>query len=81
MQPPPSLSKEWYLKSPQRKSLSSATAKRLKEDIAVMSCHSSDPKDNDWNPVGKTPDEIAAWCTEYERGQRSEMAKRSRLGF
>jgi hypothetical protein len=30
--------------------------------------------------IGKTPDEIAAWCVEFERGQRSEMAKRRRLG-
>jgi hypothetical protein len=57
-----------------------AAAKRLKKDIEAMRSHSSDPEDNDWNSIGKTPDEIAALCAEYEHGQKSEMAKRHGLG-
>ncbi len=37
-----------------------------------------DPESNDWDPTGKTPDEIAVWYADYEHGQRSEMAKRLR---
>ncbi len=77
--PPPS--EEWYSESPPRKSLSPAAAKKFNEDIEALGSHSSDPKFNDWDPIGKTPDEIAAWCAEYERGQRREMAKRRRLGL
>ena len=46
----------------------------------MLSSHSSDPECNDWDPTGKTPDEIVSVCADYERGQRSEMAKRQRRG-
>ncbi len=74
--PPPS--EEWYSKSPQHKSLSPAAVKKFNEENEALSSHSSNRKCNDWNPIGKTPDEITAWCAEYERGQRSEMTKRCR---
>jgi hypothetical protein len=67
-------SEEWYSESPPRKSLSPVTVKKINEEIEAVSSHSSDPECNDWDPTGKTPDEIAAWCANYERGQRSEMA-------
>ena len=67
-------SEEWYSESPLRKSLSPATKKRHHEqfeaDIAASSSHCSDPEV--WAPVGKTPEEIAAWCAEYERGNRRD---------
>ena len=46
----------------------------------ALSSRSSDPECNDWDPTGKTPDEIVSVCADYERGQRSEMAKRRRRG-
>jgi hypothetical protein len=55
---------------PPRKSLSPATAKKLNEEMGALSSHSSDPEVNDWDPIGKTPKEIAAWCAEFERGQK-----------
>ena len=53
----------------------------LEADIDALSSHSSDPEV--WDPVGKTPspEEIAAWCAEYERGNRRLMAKRRRMGI
>ena len=73
---------EWYSESPPRKSLSPATKKRYHEEleaaIAALSSHSSDSKL--WDPIGKTPEEIAAWCADYECGHRSEMANCRRLG-
>jgi hypothetical protein len=39
------------------------------------------PECSDWDPTGKTPDEIAAWCADYERDQKGEMAKRWRRGI
>jgi hypothetical protein len=72
-------SEEWYSESSPRKSPSPATTKKLNKEIAALTSHSSDPKVNDWDPIRTTPDEIAAWCAEYERGQRGEMAKRRRL--
>jgi hypothetical protein len=61
-----------YSESPPRKSSSPATKKRIKHeleaDIDVLSSHSSDP--DIWDPTGKTPKEIAAWCKEYEGGNR-----------
>ncbi len=71
---------EWYSEYPLRKSLLPASAKKFKDNIEALSSHSSDPKFYDWDPIGK-PDEIAAWCAEYERGQKREMAKCSRLGI
>ena len=75
-------SEEWYSGSPPRKSLSPATKKRYHEereaDIAALSSRYGDPEV--WDPIGKTPEEILAWCAEYERGQRRGMAKRRRLG-
>jgi hypothetical protein len=74
-------SEEWYSESPLRKSLSPATVKKINEEIEALSSHSSDPECNVWDPTGKTPDEIAAWCADYERDQRSKMAKRRRQGI
>ena len=71
---------EWYSESPPRKSLSPAAVKKFNEEIEALSSHSSDPECNDWNPIGKIPDEIAAWCAESQRCQRSAMTKHSRLG-
>jgi hypothetical protein len=67
-------SEEWYSESPLRKSLSPATVKKINEEIEAV----SSPECNDWDPTGKTPDEIAAWCANYERESRIEMAKRRR---
>jgi hypothetical protein len=39
------------------------------------------PEYDHWDPTGKTPDEIAAWCADYERDQKGEMAKRRRWGI
>ena len=58
-----------------------ATVKKMNEEIEALSSHSNDPECNDWDPTGKTPDEIAAWCADYERDQRSEIAKRRRRGI
>ena len=75
-----------YSESPPRKSLSPATKKRFKDDleaaIDALSSHSSDPSEPEvWDPNSKTPEEIAAWCEEYERGNRRQMAKRRRMGL
>jgi hypothetical protein len=67
---------EWYSESPPRKSLSPATVKTMNEEMEAV----SSPEYNQWDPTGKTPFEIAAWCANYERGQRIEMAERRRLG-
>jgi hypothetical protein len=40
-----------------------------------MSSHSSDPDHEVWDATGKTPEKIAAWCAEYERGNRREMTR------
>ncbi len=68
---------EWYLESPPRKSLSPAIVKKMNEEMEAA----SSPEYNHWDPTGKTPDEIAAWCANYERGQRIEMAERRRRGI
>ncbi len=60
--------------------LSPATVKKINEGIEALSSHSSDPECHDWDPTGKIPDEISAWCVDYEHGQRSEMAKCRRRG-
>ncbi len=75
-------SEEWYSESPPHKSISPATGKKINEGIEALSSHSSDPECNDWDPTGKTPEEIVAWREDCERGpgQRSEMAKRRRQG-
>ena len=55
---------------------------QLEADIDVLSSQSSDPEIFD--PDGKTPAEIAAWCAEDERGRRRNrrlMAKRRRMGI
>ena len=75
-----------YSESSQRKSLSPATKKRFKDDleadIDALSSHSSDPSEPEvWDPNGKTPEEIAAWCEEHESGNRRQMAKRRRMGL
>jgi hypothetical protein len=58
-----------YSESPPRKSASPWTKKRFKDqleaDIDSLSSHRSDPEV--WNAAGKTPEEIVAWCAEYER--------------
>ena len=68
---------EWYSESPPRKSLSPATVKKINEEIEAV----SSPEYDHWDPTGKTPDEIAAWCADYERDQIGEMAKRWRRGI
>ncbi len=72
-----------YSESPPRKSLSPTTKQRFKDeleaDIDALKSHSSDPEV--WDANGKTPEEIAAWCAEYERGNRRHMAKRCRMGL
>jgi hypothetical protein len=72
-----------YSDSPPRKSLSPATKQRFKDeleaDIDALSSHSSDPEV--WDANGKTPEEIPAWCEEYKRGNRRQMAKRRRMGL
>ena len=68
---------EWYSESPPRKSLSPATVKKMNEEMEAV----TSPECNDWDPTGKTPDEIAAWCANYERESRLEMAKRQRRGL
>ncbi len=52
-------SEEWYSESPPRKTPSPAAAKKLKVDFEALNSHSYDPECNDWDPIGKTPDEIA----------------------
>jgi hypothetical protein len=66
------------VESPPCKSLSPATVKKINEEIETLS---SDPECNVWDPTEKIPDEIAAWCADYERDQRREMAKRLRRGI
>ncbi len=68
---------EWYSESPPRKSLSPATVKKINEEIEAV----TSPKCNEWDPSGKTPDEIAAWCANYERESRIEMVERRRRGI
>ena len=56
---------EWHSESPPRKSLSPATKKRhhdeLEVEIDALSTHSSDPEEPEvFDPIGKTPTEIAA---------------------
>ncbi len=72
-----------FSESPPRKSAPPATKKRFKDqleaDIDALSFHSSDPEV--WDPTSKTPEEIAAWCAEYVRGNRRLMAKRHRMGI
>ena len=73
---------EWYSESPPRKSLSPATVKKINEEIEAVSSPEYDH--SGWDPTGKTPDEnheIAAWCADYERDQKGEMAKRRRRGI
>ena len=51
-------------------------------EIDALSSHSSDPEAPEiFNPIGKTPEEIAVWCAEYERGNRRMMAERRRAGL
>jgi hypothetical protein len=64
-----------YSESPPRKVLSPATKKSFKDDLEAaideLSSHSSDPSEPEvWDLNGKTPEEIATWCEEYERGNR-----------
>ena len=71
---------EWHSESPLRKSLSPASKKRdhdeFEAEIDALSIHSSDPEEPAvFDPIGKTPKEIATWCAEFERGNRRDMAK------
>ena len=68
---------EWYSESPPRKSLSPATVKKMNEEMEAV----TSPEYDHWDPTGKTPDEIAAWCADYERDQKGEMAKHRRRGI
>ena len=75
--------------SVQRKSLSPVSMQRFKDqletDIDALSSRSSDPEEPEiFDLEGKTPAEIAAWCTEYKRGKRCNrrlMAQRRRMGI
>ncbi len=68
---------EWYSESPPRKSLSPATVKKINEEIEAV----SSPAYEHWDPTGKTPDEIAAWCADYGHNQISKKAKPRRRGI
>ena len=48
-----------------------------------MSSHSSDPEgpEDPGDPNGKTPEEIAEWCAEYERKNRMIRVERQRVGI
>ncbi len=49
----------------------------VEAEIHALSFHSRDSSEPEvWDAKGKTPEEIAAWCEEYERGNRRQMAKR-----
>ncbi len=61
---------EWYSESPPRKSLLPATVRKMNEEMEAA----TSPECNDWDPTGKTPDEMTAWCANYERESRLEMA-------
>jgi hypothetical protein len=69
--------------SPPRKYASPASKKRLKgkleADTDALSDHSSDPEA--WDPISKTPEEFAAWCAEYEHGNRQQMAQSRPMGI
>ncbi len=67
---------EWYSEFP-HKSLSPATVKKMNEEMEGVTC----PECNDWDPTGKTPDEISAWYANYERESRLKMAERQRWGL
>ena len=75
--------REWYSESPPRKSLSPAWKKAFEAEIVVLSSHSSDPEgpEDPGDPNGKTPEEIAAWCAEYERKNRRIRVERQRAGI
>ena len=71
---------EWYSESPPRKSLSPAWEKAFEEELDVLSSHSSDPEgpEDPGDPNGKTFEEIAARCAEYERKNRRIRVERQR---
>ncbi len=54
-----------YSESSQRKSRSPSTKKQLEAAIDALSSYSSDP--DIWDPIEKTPEELAAWFAELER--------------
>jgi hypothetical protein len=67
-------SEEWYSESSPRKQLSHATKKHMEAEIDALSSHSSDLDVwEDSDPNGKTPEDIVAWCAQYERGNKREM--------
>ena len=51
----------------------------LEADIDALSSHSSEAEV--WDPIGKTPEEIAALCTECERCDRRQKAKHNRIQY
>ena len=53
----------------------------LEAYIAVLSSHSSDPEVWDPPSLGKIPEEIAAWCAEYERNNRRIRLECQRAGL
>ena len=80
------LSGEWHSESPPRKSLSSASKKsdhdEFEAEIDALSSHNSDPEEPAvFDPIGKTPQEIVAWCAEYEHDNKRIMAERRRAGI
>ena len=71
---------DWHSESPPRKSLSPASKQRehdeFEAEIDALGSHNSDPGASEiFNPIGKTPEEIAVWCAEYERGNRRMMTE------
>ena len=80
------LSGEWHSESSPRKSLSPASKKRdhdkFEAEIHALSSHSSYPDEPAvFVPIGKTLEEIAAWCAEFERCNRRTMVQRRRAGI
>ena len=78
--------RDWHSESPPRKSLSPASKKRehskFEAELDALSSHSSDPEAPEiFDPIGKTPEEIAAWCAEYERKNRRIRVERQRAGI
>ena len=55
----------------------------FEEEIDELSSHSSDPEgpEDPGDPNGKTPEEIVAWCAEYERKNRRIRVERQRAGI
>ena len=75
--------REWYSESPPCKSLSPTWKKAFEGEMDALSNHSSNPEgpEDAGDPNGKTPEDIAAWCAEYERKNRRIRVERQRAGI